>query len=202
MSATFKTERQQLRKQLRAARNALSASEQQQASEALCSQLSGILPVSLHRIAGYLANDGEITLQPTLDYCFRKNIAVSLPVLHPFTGKHLLFQDYHQQTPMALNRFGISEPGLDCTAIRLLQMHDCLLMPLVGFDAQGNRLGMGGGFYDRTLATLTQQNTSPLLIGVAHDCQQVATLPIEPWDIPLDMIITPTQIIRTPTGKI
>ena len=100
---------------------------------------------------------------------------------------------------MTRNRFNIEEPTLDSTAIIELTAHDCLLMPLVGFDAKGNRLGMGGGFYDRTLAPLQRLCDGPprpLLIGVAHDCQQVPVLPIEPWDIPLDVIITPTQCIE------
>ena len=98
---------------------------------------------------------------------------------------------------MTLNRFGISEPALNSTAIRLLSQHHLLLMPLVGFDAQGNRLGMGGGFYDRTLANINALKNRPTLVGVAHDCQQVDELPVEPWDVPLDLIVTPTQIIST-----
>ena len=69
-------------------------------------------------------------------------------------------------------------------------------MPLVGFDNKGNRLGMGGGFYDRTLANLDRLSYRPLLIGVAHDCQQADALPVMQWDIPLNAIVTPTQTIR------
>ena len=67
-------------------------------------------------------------------------------------------------------------------------------MPLVAFDKQGNRLGMGGGFYDRTLARLHEQNwQKPQLIGLAHECQKVDALPIESWDVPLKTIITPDK---------
>lgn len=199
MPVDVKSQRSQLRKSLRAARNALTPHEQQQAADNLCSQVLTALQTKPQRIAAYLANDGEISLSPLLMRCFQNDISVSLPVLHPFTGKHLLFQDYTVDTPKALNRFGISEPALNSTTIQPLETHTCLLMPLVGFDAAGNRLGMGGGFYDRTLASIQQLASRPALIGVAHDCQQVDKLPVQSWDIPLDMIITPTQIIRPST---
>ena len=70
-------------------------------------------------------------------------------------------------------------------------------MPLVGFDAAGNRLGMGGGFYDRTLAFMQRvPRPSPVLIGVAHQCQQEAQLPAAAWDIPLQLIVTDKKTIR------
>ncbi|MDC8830203.1 5-formyltetrahydrofolate cyclo-ligase [Alteromonas gilva] len=189
------TSRQQLRKALRERRRALSDTAQQHAATAVCQQLFTMFTSQTRRVAGYLANDGEIMLGPTLAACHQQTIAVSLPLLHPFTGKHLLFQNYTPTTPMTANRFGIHEPELNSTQIRLLHEHDMLLMPLVGFDARGNRLGMGGGFYDRTLAHVYRLKRRPLLVGIAHDCQQVDTLPVQSWDIPLDCIVTPGQII-------
>lgn len=186
--------RRELRKALRSKRNALSQREQKEAARLLSGQILSILTTQHSTIAGYLASDGEIDLGPTIDAC-QQTGSVTLPVLHPFTGKHLLFQDFTNNTEMTLNRFGISEPALNSTAIRLLSEHQLLLMPLVGFDAAGNRLGMGGGFYDRTLANIDTLNNRPTLVGVAHDCQQIAQLPVEPWDIPLDLIVTPSQII-------
>ncbi len=64
-------------------------------------------------------------------------------------------------------------------------------MPLVAFDSQGQRLGMGGGFYDRTLAQTDLMKKSPLRIGLAHDCQYLDYLPVEPWDLPLAWVLTP-----------
>ena len=95
------------------------------------------------------------------------------------------------------NRFGIREPvdqkQHQVPAWRL----SLVLMPLVGFDPQGNRLGMGGGFYDRTFAYRTRRKTwpGPTLLGVAHHCQKVSALPVASWDIPLDAIITDEQWI-------
>jgi 5-formyltetrahydrofolate cyclo-ligase len=95
---------------------------------------------------------------------------------------------------MHLNKFSIREPKPDVTAIALPVQLDVIFMPLVAFDAQGQRLGMGGGFYDRTLATLPQDSQKPLLVGLAHQCQQVETVPTEPWDVPLPLVLTPQQL--------
>jgi 5-formyltetrahydrofolate cyclo-ligase len=120
--------------------------------------------------------------------------AIYLPVIHPFNGANLLFQRYEKNSPMRANRYGILEPKLNCSQICPLPELDYVLMPLVAFDKFGNRLGMGGGFYDRTLARLYEQHwQQPQLIGLAHACQQVDELPIESWDVPLKTIITPDK---------
>ncbi|QJR79991.1 5-formyltetrahydrofolate cyclo-ligase [Alteromonas pelagimontana] len=191
-------DRMALRRQFRQARRALSQNQQAQAAQQICQQVQSMPELAqAKRIAAYLANDGEVSLAPTLAACWQRDIATSLPVLHPVTKTHLLMLDYHLHTSMTRNRFNIAEPQLACQAIRLLSEHTLIFMPLVGFDEQGNRLGMGGGFYDRTLANLKNYAQQPLLFGVAHDCQQAESLPIQPWDVPLDGVITPTQIIRT-----
>ncbi len=71
-------------------------------------------------------------------------------------------------------------------------------MPLVGFDQFKNRIGMGGGFYDRTLSFKKRQQNykNPKLVGLAFDCQEVAKLNAEPWDVPLDAVVTPTTIYQ------
>ena len=122
-----------------------------------------------------------------------EQIAVCLPVLHPFSKGHLLFLDYQPDTPMSRNQFGIAEPELNCQRIVLKSAIDIIFTPLVAFDSQGNRLGMGGGFYDRTLNGWHHQRLGPYPIGLAHDCQQVAHVPIESWDVPLPEILTPTR---------
>lgn len=187
--------RGQLRQQLRQARRALSPAKQQHASSMLAAQLTS-LPcfTNARRIAAYLANDGEPDLTAAITHCQSSDIALSLPVLHPLTHKHLLFLDYHADTPMRVNRFNIAEPALATQSIRLMEEHDLILMPLVGFDAQGNRLGMGGGFYDRTLAHHRDNPHRPRLVGIAHSCQQVEHLPVAPWDVPCDIIVTPDKI--------
>mgnify|MGYP000224032593 CR=1 FL=1 len=96
---------------------------------------------------------------------------------------------------MKKNRFGIPEPELRCQDIRLLEEHQVILMPLVGFDSKGNRLGMGGGFYDRTLEGLRAKKPT-LAIGFAYAAQEQNDLPLEPTDQPLDLIVTEQGIIE------
>ena len=81
------------------------------------------------------------------------------------------------------NQFGILEPPLNVQEILPTEKLDIIFTPLVAFDKQGNRLGMGGGFYDRTLQDWRSKNFIP--VGLAHQCQQIEALPVESWDIPL-----------------
>ena len=188
----------ELRKHLRAARKALTHSQQQHAAKAIARQLENLTFYQHAKtVAGYLANDGEPELTETIAQCWQNKKQTTLPVLHPFSKKHLLFLRYCATTPMQFNRFNIAEPVLSATDICLLNQHDIILMPLVGFDVQGNRLGMGGGFYDRTLSAL-DPNHRPVLIGIAHDCHKVDTLPTASWDIPCDYIVTPSMVQRNP----
>lgn len=195
------TLRQTLRKELRLKRQSLSPTEQQKAAQQVYNQLQ-LLPqiTQASHVACYLPNDGEVSLTPFIDFCWQAAASeahptLSLPVLHPVCKGHLLFLQYHAKTQMNNNTFGIPEPVLRCPDVIPTRHHHVILMPLVGFDSQGNRLGMGGGFYDRTLASIHDYRVRPLLVGIAHDCQQVASLPIQRWDVPLDAIVTPTRVL-------
>lgn len=107
----------------------------------------------------------------------------------------LRFARWHDGARLHRNRFHIPEPRRQARlSARALNV---VLLPLTGFDASGNRLGMGGGFYDRTLAFKRRHRKArPLLVGVAHACQQVSTLPAEIWDVPLAMIVTDRGVFR------
>ena len=99
---------------------------------------------------------------------------------------------------MVANQYGILEPKLDVRNIINVTELDIIFTPLVAFDEKGNRMGMGGGFYDRTLAKwhhafATQPLATPYPIGLAHNCQKVDNIPTQAWDVPLPEIITPTQ---------
>jgi 5-formyltetrahydrofolate cyclo-ligase len=190
--------RNAIRQEVRNKRCQLNAEKQQEQSLLLCEKLIHQKELSkVKKIAIYLANDGELNTLPFINWCWKNAISVYLPVIHPFSKGHLLFLKYTNTSSMVKNKYGISEPKLDVRSIITVANLDIIFTPLVAFDKQGNRLGMGGGFYDRTLATWHaqyQQNkqTKPMPIGLAHDCQQVTTIPIESWDIPLPKIITPT----------
>ena len=144
------------------------------------------------RIASYIANDGEPSLNLFIQSCAKFNTTHLLPVVH---NQQLLFSPYAWGEPLVNNAFNILEPAqLLSFPINLLSI---ILMPLVGFDTDGNRLGMGAGFYDRTLKSLANPliKRAPLLIGVAYSVQQVDTLNRQPWDIPLDAVVTEKELI-------
>lgn len=187
--------RQLIRKQIRQARQQLSIVEQQVSALALAEQFLK-LPELLNsqHIAVYLHNDGEIATAELINSLWQLGKSVYLPVLHPFTSGYLLFQRYQPNTMLASNKYGIAEPILSCKDIKVVAELDLILTPLVAFDAQGQRMGMGGGFYDRTFAKqpLAQQR----LIGLAHDCQKVANIPTAAWDVPLPMVLTPSAVYR------
>ncbi|WP_111639433.1 5-formyltetrahydrofolate cyclo-ligase [Marinomonas shanghaiensis] len=185
--------RQTLRRQLRQTRRSLSDDEQLNAAMALLKgfkeQLSSLNLTKINRVALYLSNDGEISPHILCEYCWQQNIETYLPVVQ---GKQLAFARYSADSIWQENIFGIKEP---MTAEYLTGNElDVVLLPLVGFDCQGGRLGMGGGFYDRTFANKSV-NTPPKLIGLAHDCQEVKSLPIEGWDVPLQAILTPNKVV-------
>jgi 5-formyltetrahydrofolate cyclo-ligase len=186
--------RKTLRTQLRAARRQLSASQQKQAAEGVSFQLSRYFSNDSHlKMGTYLANDGEVDLSLFVGST-QQIFSFSLPVLHPVCKGHLLFLEYASHTPLIQNMYGILEPELACQHIMPTHELDVILMPLVGFDNDGNRLGMGGGYYDRTLAYTRHAVKKPMLIGVAHDLQHVENLPHASWDIPLNAIVTPTRL--------
>lgn len=183
-----------LRQQIRHQRRALTPEQQQQAAEAASQRLLQLLDTlpSIRQVALYFSCDGELDTTPLFSALWQRGIATCLPVLHPFSHGQLLFLQYHSASQMVLNRFGIAEPKLNIGELVLPATLNLIVTPLVAFDDAGNRMGMGGGFYDRTLANPA---IKALAVGYAHDCQYRAQLPIAPWDIPLPIITTPTRLI-------
>lgn len=190
------TKRNQLRQLIRQRRQALSAEQQQSAAIALVRQFSTQPQLTkLQHIALYLSNDGELDTGPLIKSLWQQGKSVYLPILHPHKPGYLVFQQYRSDTPMISNKFGIFEPVLDATQLKALPEIEMIGLPLVAFDKQGNRMGMGGGFYDRTLANAVFCQPAPLLVGLAHQCQQVEQVPIESWDVPLNLVVTPEQVV-------
>lgn len=193
-----KSLRQDLRRELRARRQALSPQEQQQASLKLIRQLT-TLPQFLRaqHIALYLSNDGEINPAALAQQIWKMGKQTYLPVVRPDKPQDMWFVEYRATSVLTPNRFGILEP--DFRSNRRIAPHflDMVLMPLVGFDRQGARLGMGGGFYDRCFAFKQKKpDGRPYLIGLAHQCQEVDSLVNAAWDIPMFGIATDKEFIR------
>lgn len=184
-----------LRQHFRARRQQLNFEQQNMAAQDLLNQcLSDQSFIQAQTMAFYLANDGEINPSYLIEYCWKNNKTVLLPIIHPTKAGHLLFSQYHQNTQLEANQYGIPEPLYIEQNIVLLSSIDIIFSPLVSFDQHGNRLGMGGGYYDRTLAPLALGSYSTEVIGLAHDCQQSEQLPNQQWDFPLNKVITPKQI--------
>lgn len=192
-SSNTSAERQQLRKMVRQRRQQLSPETQQHAASALVDQVFASVDIEqAGHIALYLANDAELDTFALIQALWLLGKQVYLPVLHPFVPGYLLFVNYQRDSLLYPNKFGIPEPLLQCALIRPVQQLDIIFTPLVAFDANGNRLGMGGGFYDRTLAQLPADSRCKV-IGLAHSCQQVDNVPAAAWDVALPHIITESR---------
>jgi 5-formyltetrahydrofolate cyclo-ligase len=189
----------QIRLSTRQARRSLSPLEQRRHSRGLIRQLrdSGLLLRARH-LGAYVATDGELDPAPVFSLLLRRGKRLYLPVLRARPQDKLWFAPHRPGGPLRPNRFAIPEPPLRPQDRRSPRRLDALLLPLVAFDAACNRLGMGGGFYDRTLAYLRYARIwrRPLLIGLAHECQRVAALPVRPWDVPLDLVLTERRLYR------
>lgn len=184
---------------MRSKRRSLSAREQQQHARQLAKTLSrsNLFRYSTKQ-AFYLSNDGEIDTSPIITLAWNMGKEIYLPILSPLKNQ-LYFARYLPQSRMKQNRFGIAEPDVHPSQWLSAQQLDVLFLPLVAFDKRGNRVGMGGGFYDRSLAYLSQRQffRKPKLIGLAHEIQRHESIDREKWDIPLDMVITEKRIIHT-----
>jgi 5-formyltetrahydrofolate cyclo-ligase len=138
-------------------------------------------------IALYAASDGEIDTSAIAQHCFTAGVQVFLPVVG--NDKQMVFAQWQHSDPLSKNRYGIAEPTSH-SAQQPLSSMDIIFMPLVAWDKTGSRLGMGGGYYDRALANQAGRT----LIGLAHQMQEVATLPQQDWDVSLDIVITDREI--------
>ncbi|MGE8151816.1 5-formyltetrahydrofolate cyclo-ligase [Pseudomonas vancouverensis] len=185
--------RPQLRRMLRKARRALTPSEQRQAARGLYRQLAQQpLFRRARHISLYLPTDGEIDPRLLLRAAQRRGKATYLPVLSAWPRTKMVFQRLRPGEKLKPNRFRILEPRANIARQRKIWALDLVLLPLVGFDDVGGRLGMGGGFYDRSLAYLARRKNwrKPTLLGLAHECQKVNRLAQASWDVPLQGTVT------------
>ncbi|MGB5541483.1 MAG: 5-formyltetrahydrofolate cyclo-ligase [Gammaproteobacteria bacterium] len=186
-----------LRQTLRARRRSIPPAEASHCARQLARNIrSERLILNSRRIAAYLAADGELDPYPLIEHLWSLGKQVYLPVLVPFTRNRLWFARFEADTRLATNRFGIPEPA-QAELIRPAAL-DLVLTPLVAFDRAGHRIGMGGGFYDRSFAFLLGRRywRKPALLGIAYAFQQQPTIIPERWDVPLDAIATESGLHR------
>ncbi|MGY2272996.1 MULTISPECIES: 5-formyltetrahydrofolate cyclo-ligase [Pseudomonas] len=193
MTESAPLSRPQLRRMLRKARRALTPSEQRKAAQGLYRQLAQhpLFRRAKH-ISLYLPTDGEIDPRLLLRAAQRRGKATYLPVLSAWPRTKMVFQRVRPGEKLLPNRFRILEPRVNISRQRKVWALDLVLLPLVGFDDAGGRLGMGGGFYDRSLAYLARRQSwrKPTLLGLAHECQKVDRLIQASWDVPLAGTVT------------
>ena len=188
-------QKKELRATIRARRRQLSSRQQQLAATHLIRVLnkSGLI-LKANYIALYLGNDGEIDPSYFLDELWSRKKKVYLPVIQSYTNHRIVFCEITPHTKLHRNRFGILEPNIKTSKRLAAKQLSLVLMPLVAFDALGNRIGMGGGYYDRAFAFKKNSKGKPALLGLAHDFQKIERLPTEAWDIPIDGVATDKKL--------
>ena len=150
--------------------------------------------INADKIAAYLAVDGEINLKFVIDHALALGKKIYLPNLDL---KSLRFSPFFHGQKMRINRFSLPEPDVADDAMLSPYLLDLVLTPLVAFDTQCNRVGMGGGYYDRSFQFRKQPGRSkPVLIGVAHELQKTELLEPEAWDVQLDMVVSDVATYR------
>ena len=188
--------RPQLRRLLRKARRELSPCAQRLAARGLYQQLAQhpLFRRAKH-IALYLPTDGEIDPRLLLREAQRRGKTTYLPVLSAWPRTKMVFQRLSPGEKLRPNRYRILEPRINHARQRKVWALDLVLLPLVGFDEAGGRLGMGGGFYDRSLAYQARRQNwrKPTLLGLAHECQKVGSLAQASWDVPLQGTVSDKQ---------
>jgi len=185
--------KQLLRSEAKTARDALcdrgaDAAQMAASYEAILALSARPAPV----VSGYLPIGSELDPVPLMTELAANGASLALPVMvakaHP-----LQFRAWQRGRALIQRQWGIREPGPECAVV----MPDILLVPLLLVDGAGFRLGYGGGFYDRTLAAL-RQTKEIVAIGVGYDSQRVDTVPIGPYDQPLDFILAPSGLEAVP----
>lgn len=179
---------------MRERRRRLSNEDQIRAGRDLARQVQRVSMFnSARRVALYLANDGEIDPAGIVSLCEAQAKNVYAPVIQGNRADaRLTFAPWRTIHPWVRNRYQIPEPQVSLRDHCRPEQLDLIFMPLVAFDAAGQRLGMGGGFYDRTLAARGHRKLfrKPRLIGIAHEFQKIDQIPTDAWDVPLDGILT------------
>jgi 5-formyltetrahydrofolate cyclo-ligase len=186
------------RRRLRRLRAALDPGERATAEQAILRTLDRLNVFRRgRRVALYLPMRGEVDVRPGLAAAWQRGAAVFVPRISSRRRGRMTFVPWGPGIAQRRNVFGIAEP--QAILGRALAVHlDTVVLPVVGFDRHGNRLGMGAGFYDRALRRRldpARRWRRPRLIGVAFACQELDAIPASPWDVPLDLIVTERGLV-------
>jgi len=194
--------RKALRSSLRQTRQGLTPEQQESAAVRLHTLLGNqdFFRVA-QRIAFYIAVDGEVDPKPLLELALSEGKSCFLPILTADHPELVSFAPYDTDTELAENYLGIPEPSPSDLVVGPTDF-DVVFVPLVGFNKDCYRLGMGKGFYDRTFSfKIFNRRSRPLLVGLAHECQRVEeAFPNDSWDVRLDAVASDKKIYRPDTA--
>lgn len=180
-----------LRRTLKGVRKNLSADFRHQASHRVCQNICQMERYRhAKRIALYMHSSGEISLNTLWETAPKHGKYCYFPKLT--ADKRLLFLPATLRTEFKPNRYHILEPDVDDSLAIAPADLEVVFLPLLGFDLECNRLGMGAGYYDKTFAGIKR----PLMVGVAYEFQHQLSIPTQEWDVPLDRIITEKRTYR------
>jgi 5-formyltetrahydrofolate cyclo-ligase len=186
------------RRRLRALRLSLDARWKRSAEQRICMELLRLSALRRGaRVGVYLAMPGEVDLRACFARAWRRGIRLHVPRIASRRRGRMHFVAWTPRTARCMNTYGIEEPaGTD--GLRPVVDLDVVVLPTLGFDRDGNRLGMGAGFYDRALQRRrddARRWRRPRLVGVAFACQELPAIPASPWDVRLDVIVTEREVI-------
>ena len=135
-------------------------------------------------ISGFWPIRSEADVRPLMAHLRARGARLCLPVV--LDRETIVFRELAVGAPVVMTGFGTTGPGPEAAVLD----PDILLVPLSAFDRAGHRIGYGAGHYDRAIDRLKAMGRRPRLIGIAFDCQEVASVPAEPHDVALDAILT------------
>ncbi len=186
------------RRRLRKLRASLGRAERTAAERAIIGFLEGLrLFRRGARVALYMPMRGEVDLRPAVEAAWRNGSTVYMPKIVDRRHARMTFLPWTPDQPRRRNVYGIEEPALDTGRLEAREL-DTVVMPVVGFDREGNRLGMGAGYYDRAMRRRldpTRAWRRPRLVGVAFSCQELPAIAASPWDVPMDLIVTERGVL-------
>lgn len=174
-----------LRRERLAARDAIPAHERAEKSLALAAGGENAIGLGAGMVvSGFLPIRSEIDPRPLMSALRGRGARICVPAI--LDGETIVFRELLPGAELVDNGFGTSAPGPGAAVLE----PDLMLVPLAAFDAVGHRIGYGGGYFDRAIARLHANGRQPRLIGIAFDCQEVASVPAQPHDIALDAVLT------------
>jgi 5-formyltetrahydrofolate cyclo-ligase len=187
-------EKSTLRKQLRAARRSLPPSQYARLSRLAAQAVARLPQFSAGRkVALYLPFDREVDTAALIAAARKRGVRIFMPVVADRRRRRLAFRRHGRRTRPGV--YGIPVPTGKRVTLGA-RWFDLVVVPLVGVDADGRRLGMGGGYYDRALGFRSQRKSwrGPHVVGLAFDCQRVASVCAEAWDLRFDSVATESGI--------